>query len=68
MIKVYPTDTQVFINKDIEGTIKQILIEGENIQYKVGFWDGRSYKSEWFNTIELTTRATKTVQIGFKNE
>lgn len=67
MVKIYPTNTKVTINKDIDGIIKQVLIEGDNVSYKVGYWNGREYKSEWFTEAEFDTAIVQR-KIGFINE
>ena len=52
---------------DIKVEVAEILIRSRNsISYKVVWWDGRTRKSEWLESFEVSTGSNvERLQIGF---
>lgn len=66
-IKVINIGNVVYIGKDIEAIITDILLSQTGIQYKCSWWDGRIRKHEWLEEFEVTQmKENKTIKIGFK--
>jgi hypothetical protein len=67
MIEVIPPSSAVKIGKEIDGTVIQVCLHGESIQYQCSWWDGRSRRLEWLEEFEVSPSPdSKPVPIGFK--
>jgi hypothetical protein len=60
------------ISKVIEATVTSINLRGRppKIQYEVGWWDNREYKSQWFEEFQIEEYHDKyyKMKIGFGND
>lgn len=64
---VIKNNTKVRLGTDLPGIIKAVLIEGQNISYKIGYFNGATYSEVWlieqeFQLLEAPERSV----IGFK--
>jgi hypothetical protein len=66
-LDIYNIGTKVKLADDVFGTIIAVSIESNNhIAYKCGWWNGRSYCTEYFNASDIETIVTiEKVRIGF---
>lgn len=65
-IELNKIGTKVKLADDIDGTVISISITGDNnITYKCGWWNGRSYSTEYFSTTEITPITEEKIKIGF---
>lgn len=65
-IELNKIGTKVRLTDDVDGTIVAINISGDNnITYKCGWWNGRSYSTEYFSPSEITVTTTEKFKIGF---
>ncbi len=73
-VNVLAPGAEVAIGDSIPGRIKAVNLKGAGgkafVQYQVGWFDGRSYRENWFARDELilTSTRTKTVKIGFQTD
>lgn len=60
--------TSVLVGEKIPARVTQVLISEQMvITYKCSYWDGNSFKNEWFNNWDIEpTHKTDSVTIGFK--
>ncbi len=66
IIELNKIGTKVRLTDDVYGTIVAINISGDNsITYKCGWWNGRSYSTEYFSPSEITVTIAEKFKIGF---
>jgi hypothetical protein len=66
VIELNKIGTKVKLAEDVYGTIVGINIFGDNsITYKCGWWNGRSYSTEYFAPSEITVTTAEKIKIGF---
>lgn len=66
IIELNKIGSKVKLTDDVYGTIVGINIFGENnISYKCGWWNGRSYSTEHFSPSEIEVMAPEKFKIGF---
>lgn len=66
IIELNKIGSKVKLTDDVYGTIVGINISGENtITYKCGWWNGRSYSTEYFSSSEIEVMVTEKFKIGF---
>lgn len=65
-IELNKIGSKIKLTDDIYGTIIGINITGENnITYRCGWWNGRSYSTEYFSPSEITVTTAEKYKIGF---
>jgi uncharacterized protein YodC (DUF2158 family) len=65
-LELYKIGSKVKLTDDVYGTIVSITISGDNnISYKCGWWNGRSYSTEYFTPNELEVTVVEKTKIGF---
>lgn len=65
-LELYKIGSKVKLADDVYGTIVSVTISGENnISYKCGWWNGRSYSTEHFAPNELEVTVVEKTKIGF---
>lgn len=66
-LEIYNVGTKVKLADDVFGTIVSVSIEANNnVTYKCGWWNGRSYCTEHFNSSDIeTVVTTEKTRIGF---
>jgi len=65
-IELNKIGSKVKLADDIYGTIIGINITGESdITYRCGWWNGRSYLTEYFSPSEITITTAEKYKIGF---
>lgn len=65
-IELNKIGSKVKLADDVYGSIIGINITGDNtITYRCGWWNGRSYCTEYFTPSELTVTTTEKFKIGF---
>lgn len=65
-IELNKIGTQVKLTDDVYGTVIGVNISGDNnITYKCGWWNGRSYSTEYFAPSEITVTTAEKFKIGF---
>lgn len=65
-IELNKIGSQVKLTDDVYGTIISINIAGDNcISYRCGWWNGRSYSTEYFSPSEITVTTAEKFKIGF---
>ncbi len=66
-LEFYSVGTKVKLTDDVYGTIICISINPNNaITYKCGWWSGRSYCTETFNSSDIeAVVTTEKTRIGF---
>ena len=65
-IELNKIGTKVRLTDDVDGTIIAINISGDNsITYKCGWWNGRSYLTEYFYPYDITVTTAEKFKIGF---
>lgn len=58
--------SKVRLTDDVDGTIIGINISGDNsITYRCGWWNGRSYSTEYFSPSEIIVTTAEKTKIGF---
>jgi len=66
VIELNKIGTKVKLTDDVYGTVVGINISGENnITYKCGWWNGRSYSTEYFSPSEIEVMVAEKFKIGF---
>lgn len=66
VIELNKIGSKVKLAEDIYGTIIGINISGDNaITYRCGWWNGRSYSTEYFTPNEITVTTAEKIKIGF---
>jgi len=65
-IEIYKIGSKVKLTEDIYGSIIGVTISADNnILYKCGWWNGRSYSTEHFAPNELEVTVVEKTKIGF---
>jgi uncharacterized protein YodC (DUF2158 family) len=65
-LEVYKIGSKVKLTDDVYGTIVSATISADNnISYKCGWWNGRSYSTEYFSPSELEVTVVEKTKIGF---
>ena len=65
-LELYKIGSKVKLTDDVYGTIVSATISADNsISYKCGWWNGRSYATEYFSPNELEVTVVEKVKIGF---
>jgi uncharacterized protein YodC (DUF2158 family) len=65
-LELYKIGSKVKLTDDVYGTIVSATISAENhISYKCGWWNGRSYSTEYFAPNELEVTVVEKTKIGF---
>jgi uncharacterized protein YodC (DUF2158 family) len=65
-LELYKIGSKVKLTDDVYGTIVSATISSDNsISYKCGWWNGRSYATEYFSPNELEVTVVEKVKIGF---
>lgn len=65
-IELNKIGTKVKLADDVYGNVIGINISGENtITYRCGWWNGRSYCTEYFSPTEIEFMVPEKFKIGF---
>ena len=65
-LELYKIGSKVKLTDDVYGTIVSATISADNsISYKCGWWNGRSYSTEYFSPNELEVAVVEKTKIGF---
>ena len=65
-LDVYRIGSRVKLTDDVDGTITGINICANNIViYECGWWNGRSYTKDHFNSDQIEATVADKVRIGF---
>lgn len=65
-IEVYKIGSKVKLTDDVYGTIVSATIGADNsVSYKCGWWNGRSYTTEYFSPNEIEVTVVEKYKIGF---
>jgi uncharacterized protein YodC (DUF2158 family) len=65
-LELYKIGSKVKLADDVYGTIVSVTISGDNnVSYKCGWWNGRSYSTEHFAPNELEVTVVEKTKIGF---
>ena len=65
-LELHKIGSKVKLTEDVYGTIVGINISGDNtISYKCGWWNGRSYSTEYFSPSEIEITTVEKFKIGF---
>ncbi len=65
-LEVYKIGSKVKLADDVHGNIIGINILGDNsVSYKCGWWNGRSYSTEYFASSDIEVTVADKIRIGF---
>jgi hypothetical protein len=65
-LEVYKIGSKVKLTDDVYGTIVSATICADNsVSYKCGWWNGRSYTTEYFSPNEIEVTVVEKYKIGF---
>ena len=65
-LELYKIGSKVKLTDDVHGTIVSATISGDNnISYKCGWWNGRTYSTEYFSPNEIEATIVEKMKIGF---
>lgn len=65
-LELYKVGSKVKLTDDVYGTIVGVVISSDNsVSYKCGWWNGRSYSTEYFSSNELEVTVVEKTKIGF---
>jgi len=68
VIELNKIGSKVKLTDDVYGTIVEINISSDNnVSYKCGWWNGRSYYTEYFAPSTIETMAPEKFKIGFSS-
>jgi hypothetical protein len=65
-LELYKIGSKVKLTDDVYGTIIGISISGDNyVSYKCGWWNGRTYSSDYFASNDIEVTVAEKTKIGF---
>lgn len=68
MLEVVPCGNIVVLDKDIDAIVLQIIIEHDNVCYKLEWWSSNSRYEAIFHSSRVTTKTDNLkMKVGFKS-